>query len=194
MARLKSPEKRLAILRSAVNVIASLGLEAPTAKIAAGAGVAEGTLFTYFETKDALLNELYRMLNCDLTRAVRDGFPESADLETRTRHIWHRHLDWAVRSPQDRRVMAMLKHSGRITPKVRLEQFDPRHPVNRTMAEIDKRGAFARLPGYALGTLTALAETTAEHIGAKPRLKKTLRQAGFQVLWSAAQCDLTPSR
>ena len=36
---------------------------APTSAISACAGVAEGTLFTYFKTKDELLNELYREMN-----------------------------------------------------------------------------------------------------------------------------------
>ena len=46
MARAKSEEKRQAILRAAVREIARSGLGASTAKIAKGADVAEGTLFT----------------------------------------------------------------------------------------------------------------------------------------------------
>ena len=38
--------------------IAEVGLGAPTAKIARRAGVAAGTLFTYFANKEELLNEL----------------------------------------------------------------------------------------------------------------------------------------
>ena len=51
MARARSPEKRGAILEAAVHEIAEEGLGAPTAKIARRAGVAAGTLFTYFETR-----------------------------------------------------------------------------------------------------------------------------------------------
>jgi len=59
MARVKSPEKRSAILEVAVHEIADTGLGAPTAKIAQRAGIAAGTLFTYFSNKEELLNELY---------------------------------------------------------------------------------------------------------------------------------------
>jgi len=52
MARVRSPAKRTAILRAAVHEIAEAGLGAPTAKIARRAGVAAGTLFTYFATKE----------------------------------------------------------------------------------------------------------------------------------------------
>jgi AcrR family transcriptional regulator len=54
MARIKSPEKRNAILQAAVREIAELGLSASTAKIARRAGLATGTLFTYFANKEKL--------------------------------------------------------------------------------------------------------------------------------------------
>jgi AcrR family transcriptional regulator len=48
MARVRSSEKRSAILEAAVHEIARSGLGASTAEIARSAGVAAGTLFTYF--------------------------------------------------------------------------------------------------------------------------------------------------
>jgi AcrR family transcriptional regulator len=59
MPRPKSDEKRSAILEAATRIIVTQGLSAPTAGIAKEAGVANGSLFTYFETKTDLFNELY---------------------------------------------------------------------------------------------------------------------------------------
>ena len=70
MARPLSEEKRSAILGAATAVVAALGVSAPTVKIAKDAGVAEGTLFTYFPTKDELLNRLYLELKMDLRDAI----------------------------------------------------------------------------------------------------------------------------
>ena len=75
MARPLSEDKRTAILEAATEVVATLGLSAPTAKIAKGAGVAEGTLFTYFANKDELLNRLYLELKMDLRDAMMTGLP-----------------------------------------------------------------------------------------------------------------------
>ena len=72
---LSSEDKRTAILEAATEVVAMLGLSAPTAKIAKGAGVAEGTLFTYFANKDELLNRLYLELKMDLRDAMMTGYP-----------------------------------------------------------------------------------------------------------------------
>ena len=59
MARPKSDDKRSAILAAATAVIVRQGLSAPTAVIAKEAGVANGSLFTYFPTKANLFNALY---------------------------------------------------------------------------------------------------------------------------------------
>ena len=75
MARPLSEDKRTAILEAATELVAMLGVSAPTAKIAKGAGVAEGTLFTYFANKDELLNRLYQELKTDLRDAIMAGYP-----------------------------------------------------------------------------------------------------------------------
>ena len=88
MARPLSEDKRTAILEAATEVVAVLGVGAPTAKIAKGAGVAEGTLFTYFATKDDLLNRLYLELKTDLRDAMMTGYPAGKSLVDRNRHVW----------------------------------------------------------------------------------------------------------
>src|SRR5712672_503691 len=73
MARLKSEDKRNSILSAATKVFAERGLAAPTVAITAVAGVAEGTLFTYFRTKDELVNALYREIKLELADAMMSG-------------------------------------------------------------------------------------------------------------------------
>src|SRR5580700_3887585 len=94
MARPLSEDKRTAILEAAAEVVALLGLSAPTAKIAKRAGVAEGTLFTYFANKDELLNRLYLELKMDLRDAVITGYPAGKSLIDRSRHFWDRYIGW----------------------------------------------------------------------------------------------------
>ena len=81
MARVRSPEKRSAILQAAVREIAENGLAAPTAQIAKRAGVAAGTLFTYFASKEALLNQLYLELKGEVYTRINTDFPHKGSLE-----------------------------------------------------------------------------------------------------------------
>ena len=79
MARPRSDDKRSAILAAAIRVIAAQGLSAPTAAIAAEAGVSNGSLFTYFPTKGDLLNQLYIEIKTEMGAAALDGLPTDGD-------------------------------------------------------------------------------------------------------------------
>ena len=68
--RPRSDEKRSAILQAATRVIVMQGLSAPTAGIAKEAGVANGSLFTYFETKTDLFNHPYLELKAEMVRLL----------------------------------------------------------------------------------------------------------------------------
>src|ERR1700747_1790028 len=108
MARPLSEDKRAAILEAATEVVAMLGVSAPTAKIAKEAGVAEGTLFTYFANKDELLNRLYLELKMDLRAAMMPVSPAGKSLVDRNRHVWDRFVGWGSAHPLKRRAMRQL--------------------------------------------------------------------------------------
>src|SRR3569832_1903169 len=85
LERPKSDKKRQAILDAAVVFFADRGIgHAPTSAISSAAGVAEGTLFTYFRTKDELLNELSREMRKEIDLEMAD-YPISAEFRTRLR-------------------------------------------------------------------------------------------------------------
>src|ERR1700689_907423 len=100
MARPKSDEKRSSILEAATRVIFTHGLSAPTAMIAQEAGVANGSLFTYFETKADLFNQLYLELKAEMASAALEGLPVKAELRDQIFHIWVNWMDLAVSNPQ----------------------------------------------------------------------------------------------
>src|ERR1700727_1823245 len=99
MARSKSEDKRNAILSAAIQVFAERGLAAPTSAVSQAAGVAEGTLFTYFSTKDELINALYREIKLELADAMMSDFPRRAGIRARFQHVWYRYLAWGIKNP-----------------------------------------------------------------------------------------------
>src|ERR1700730_13374138 len=119
MARPLSEDKRTAILVTATEVVAVLGVRARTAKIAKGAGAREGTLFTYSANKGELLNRLYLELKMDLRDAVIAGYPAGKSLIDRSRHFWDRYIGWGSAHPLKRRAMRQLAVSDRITEETK---------------------------------------------------------------------------
>ena len=116
MARPKSEDKRNAILDAAARLFAERGLTAaPTSEISKQAAVAEGTLFTYFKTKDDLINALYREIKLELADAMMSGFPRKQRVRTRLRHVWDGYVNWGVANREKRSVLAQLQVSGMLS-------------------------------------------------------------------------------
>jgi AcrR family transcriptional regulator len=186
MARLRSPEKRSAILQAAVHEIAEAGLGAPTAKIARRAGIAAGTLFTYFPNKEELLNELYLELKLEVYTRVNANFPRNGSLERRARHIWSSVLHWAIEFPDKRKVSAQLNLSDLITSETRMRAAAERNTIDAALGELATRGALRGLPPeFATATMAAMQEATMEFVAKQPKHREQLIERAFQVFWRA---------
>jgi len=188
MARVRSPEKRQALLQSAVREIAKEGLEVSTAKIAKGAGLAEGTMFTYFASKNDLLNELYVELKTETYRVIHQNFPHQAALRERARHIWTEYLRWAMEKPGEQKVSVLLNLSMVVTEATRERVNSERGAVAETMEELGERGAFKDLPpGFASSSMLAMQEAVMEMAAKKPRQKAQLVERAFAAFWRMAK-------
>jgi len=183
LARPKSESKRKAILEASMNLFAERGIgHAPTSAISAAAGIAEGTLFTYFKTKDELLNELYRELRKEMDRELVD-YPFNADAHTRLRYVWDRYLSLAMRFPKRLKVLQQLRASGRLlkdaeTPNMAITE------LLHTTREASEMGGIHNASAELLVLLfRAQAEATVEFIGAHRDLESESREVGFKLVW-----------
>ena len=186
MARPLSEEKRTAILEATAEVVAMLGVSAPTAKIAKEAGVAEGTLFTYFANKDELLNRLYLELKMDLRDAMMTGYPAGKSLVVRNRHVWDRFIGWGSAYPLKRRAVRQLAVSDRITEGCKKRVGDAFGEFNDMMRECAAGGAMRHQPpAFATAIMSAIADTTMDFIAREPAQAKRYTKAGFDAFWKA---------
>ena len=79
------------LLRAALRIGARDGLEAvTTAAIAAEAGVAEGTLYRHFPSKDDLLIEVYRGVKRRIFEAISDGEHGDEAPDARLKRVWRK--------------------------------------------------------------------------------------------------------
>jgi AcrR family transcriptional regulator len=186
MARPLSEDKRTAILEAATEAVAVLGVSAPTAKIAKGAGVAEGTLFTYFANKDELLNHLYLELKTDLRDAIMADYPSGGSLIDRSRHFWDRYIGWGAAHPLKRRAMRQLAVSDRITEETKKLVGDAFGEFNNMMRACAASGAMRHQPPtFATAVMSAIADTTMDFIAREPAQAKRYTKAGFDAFWKA---------
>ena len=184
MARPLSDEKRSALLRAATRVIVTQGLGAQTAVIAREAGVASGSLFTYFETKKILFNELYLELKAEMASAALKNLPRNSALRKQLFSVWSNWMHWAISDPDKRRALAQLSVSEEITPETR----EASHKHTAGMAELLERCRAAgpmreASMSFAVSVMNSLAETTMDFMLQDPKNAEKHCQLGFNALW-----------
>src|SRR3954468_10476728 len=87
--------KRDAILRAAIDVFAERGFfNAQVADVARSAGIAAGTVYLYFKSKDDLLVSIFERSMRDGLEAGRNAVADLDDPRERLRRLARGHLAW----------------------------------------------------------------------------------------------------
>ena len=183
MSRPKSENKRKAILEAAKQLIADRGVaETPTSAISKAAGIAEGSLFTYFSSKDELLNELYLEMRRDFDRSLAN-YPQSSDPKTRLRYVWDTFVNLGVAEPSRLTVMRQIRATGKLVK----ENETPGKMVIETLnatREAIQGGTFRDASvEFLVLLLRAHAEATIEFIVAHPEHEAYSKELGFNLIW-----------
>jgi len=187
VARPKSEDKKLALLDAATTAFAHSGIAASTALIARSAGVAEGTLFRYFATKDDLLNALYLHLKQDLCQTMLANMDRAlTQPKEHTRNIWNSYVDWGIRNPVAHGAIRQLGVSEKInaeTEQAVHEMFPELHELCRRHIRPVFMSEEFRLFGDAL--FLSLAETTMSFATREPARAAEFKALGFEAMWRA---------
>ncbi|MGE0463038.1 MAG: TetR/AcrR family transcriptional regulator [Vicinamibacterales bacterium] len=140
-------DKRDAILRAAVRVFARHGFfQSQVADVARVAGVAAGTVYLYFRSKDDLLVSIFERTMKDAIAEGRAALAGVPDPEARLRRIARLHLE---RLGRDRDLAVVVQVELRQSIKF-MERFSSTHLqdylniIRRTIADGQDAGTFRR--------------------------------------------------
>src|ERR687891_1386191 len=118
--RVAGGDKREAILRAAISVFAHSGyFNSKVADIAREAGVADGTVYLYFKSKEEILRSIFERNTSDAVRAGREELAKIEDPREKLRRIARRHLE---RLGADRDLAVVFQVELRGTTKF-MEEF-----------------------------------------------------------------------
>ncbi|WP_326821849.1 TetR/AcrR family transcriptional regulator [Streptosporangium sp. NBC_01756] len=125
--RADARRNRARILAAAAAVFAEKGPSASTDEVAVRAGLAIGTVFKHFPTKQALLQAIMKDLLADLTREVEalaaDGDPATSTFGFMTRMV--------EQAAEKKTVVGLLAEAG-----IDLQVADSLHPLRDGIAEL----------------------------------------------------------
>jgi TetR/AcrR family transcriptional regulator, fatty acid metabolism regulator protein len=183
-AKSKENDKRARILDAAVRVFAEHGFFGATvAGIARAAGVADGTIYLYFKSKDDVLLRLFDEKMTELLGEAKAAAAQEGSASARLARLVQLHLTLVEKDPELARVLIVelrqstqfLKAEGRQKLAAYLDVFGQIVRDGQEAGELDpaisaqtvKRAVFGALDELALGWLmsgrrTSLKKSAAE--------------------------------
>jgi TetR/AcrR family transcriptional regulator, repressor of fatR-cypB operon len=106
-------DKRQAILDAALTLFAQRGYHGTTVpSVADTAGVGAGTIYRYFENKEALANTLYKEWKTQLGEFILEGFPFDASVREQFRTWYDRQMGFILEHPDASAYMNLHHHAS----------------------------------------------------------------------------------
>jgi AcrR family transcriptional regulator len=106
-------DKRAAIMEAALALFVERGFHGTAVpQIAERAGVGAGTIYRYFDSKEALVNAIYRERKLAFARAVLDEFPSTAPTREQFRLLWMRMAAFATAHPDSFIFLELHHHAA----------------------------------------------------------------------------------
>jgi TetR/AcrR family fatty acid metabolism transcriptional regulator len=182
-----APGKRERILDAAVKVFAREGFyNAKVAQIAEAAGVADGTIYLYFKSKDELLISLFEDRMDMVLTTLRGALDSSGDAIARLRRVIELHLELIEQNPEMAEVITVeLRQSAKFIREYHNPKFaEFLRLIAGAVADGQKRGELRadvdpQLTARAL--FGALDEISLAWIVRSPRERGELERAAHQL-------------
>ncbi|WP_292464111.1 TetR/AcrR family transcriptional regulator [Methanolobus sp.] len=182
----KVEDKKTALLQAALKLFTEKGFHGTsTAQISKEAGVATGTLFNYFPTKEDLINGLYFDVKGKLSRGMSKDVDSQNTFQDKFRKMWYNLIEWGLNNQEDFRFVNQFCSSPYITDYTRevvMEEYVFYHDL---VMEGIASGEFGDYPeGMIISMFYQSSRTIVDFIlYSEPHDKNKAIEDGFQIIW-----------
>jgi AcrR family transcriptional regulator len=169
MSRARAPmeetPKREAILAAALDLFAERGFHGTAVpSIADRAGVGAGTVYRYFESKEAIVNALYQQWKSEVARELLTDFSAGVPMRQQFHEIFVRLARFAAQHPRALAFLELHHHGSYLDAQSRaveesmleaLRQFVRHGQAQQTIRQADPNLVIAMIWGAMVGVLRA---------------------------------------
>ncbi len=150
----KEPAKRTAILDAALSLFVERTYDGtPMPLVADRAGVGAGTIYRYFESKEALVNAVYRRCQASLAYRIIDTAPQGAPARELFHHIWWGLCNFAREEPEASAFLENHHHGLYLEAESFAERDRIRKVAHDIISEAQEKGEIRLAPPFLLGFL-----------------------------------------
>lgn len=142
-ARPRIKDKRAAILRAALKVFAEGGVNGiPMPVLARQANVGTGTIYRYFESKELLVNELFREQKLTINQRLYADLDLQRPADEVFSEVWRRMVQFTREEPDAYRFMELQDHRPYLDEASRTLEREALKPILAQYRALQKRGIF----------------------------------------------------
>ena len=179
-------DKKEMIIRTAIKLFVKQGFEnTPTSQISKESGVATGTLFHHFKTKEDLINAAYLFVK----KLAMDWYspPDSKlSIKEQIRLTWRAGIEFGFKHRDEMEFLNKFSNSAYITKLSREEGQSIMEPLAVIFEQGIKKGVLKRLDKMVIVyTYYGIFQAFLNSIIAVNRLDDRIISEGFTVLWDA---------
>jgi len=114
--------KKQQLLDSALTLFVNQGIDATsTASIAKHAGVANGTLFHHFPSKEGLVLALYKNIKQDFALQIKPFQLEASKLKQQAKQVWDQAIEWAVINAEKQQFCLQVSQYHQLSSQVKAQ-------------------------------------------------------------------------
>lgn len=136
------------IIRAAIKLFVKNGIHGTSiAQIAKKAGVATGSIYTYFDSKERLVNDIFQFLIQEEMSFFRVGYNENVPIKQRFDFLLRRAITYKLRKPEKFQFMSLYAYSPIIMKEIQSGANCPDdHPFVRLIKDAKAEGLVKDLP------------------------------------------------
>lgn len=183
-------DKRQQILAVTLDLIHENGLQStPMSAIAKAAGVAMGTIYHHFPSKEELVNALYKDLLGQLGATVLERYTADSPVHGRLTQLWTDTLQFIIRHPREFLFADQYAYSPYIDPAAKKDDSGWLDTMAQVLAEGQAQGIIKQMDPeilihVAFGLLSSLAKG---HIAGKYTLTDEMVDTAVNLCWDAVK-------
>ncbi|MBA2850815.1 AcrR family transcriptional regulator [Methanococcus maripaludis] len=181
-------DKRKAIMDAALKLFTERGFHGTsTAQISKEAGVATGTLFHYFPTKEDLINNLYFEVKADLSRTMVKDLEPQVNFKDRLKKIWDNLIRWGLDNHNEFLFVGQFCNSPYISNFTREEVMKEYFTIHKLIEDGVTAGAVKKLPlELVIAMFYQNSRTVVQVISSYglSKDKNKIIDEGFEVIWT----------
>lgn len=183
--------KREQIYKATLTLFNKNGFDkTPTSQIAKEAGVAIGTLFHYFKTKEELINSLYLKCKESMIEKIMDGTGEEKTFKGKIKRLYVNFLKWGLECTEEFMFFQQFSNSVYIYDTTRAEGKNKFEVLMVFLKEGSEKEIIKNTPtDYLLTVTAAIMMSNINYLIANQQLMENdeFIEQTFSVLWDSVK-------